>query len=1535
MPGSGRTFRLFVSSTFSDLKAERNALQAHVFPRLRRLCLLHDSRFQDIDLRWGVSQEAGLDQRTMRICLQEVARCQETTPRPNFVVLLGDRYGWRPLPSDIPAALFPGIRAEASTGELALLDRWYRLDHNSVPPSFRLEPRGHGTPEADYAFWRDEVESPLHGLLARIDPGYGVSATHREIAEGVLASGRDQHVFGFFRSINGFPERGAGDFRDTLKNGAPDDGAKTRLENLKDQLSKRLGTNRESYSARWLTGGETALPPDSACEAVVEKLLGLTLDCGGTEEEWTEAAERKESLLAQAASRPAGPLPDALPSPISLDHLPALCADVFLRLAWIMLQEISAFRAMDPVDRDRSDHGEFGAQRSRDFVGRRATLDAIRGYLRAPAEQGKPPFAVVGESGSGKTALLAHAASEAALMEGTRVIVRFVGATPESTEGRSVLLSLSREIARFYGSPEAGLPDDYRSLKDQLPERLGLASREKPLAIFVDAVDMLSPVDRANALGWLPRQLPPWVSLVVSTTPGESSEAVERRVGGSRVRLDTLTIPEGVRLLRRWLDRGGRSLTRSQRRTVIAGFAPTRLPLYLKLAFETAREWPSFFEPAPLPADVPGLIGALFDRLSEDQNHGGWMVSRSLGLLAAARNGLTEDEILDLLSRDAGVMASFRERSPDSPPVSRLPVVVWSRLYHDLQSYLSRQHADGTVVLTYYHQQVKRAAVARYLGPADRPERHRELARYFKEDRRLGVEAGGRRVYNLRKLAEQPFQEAGGALWRELARTLTHLDFVQAKVEAGIGYDAIADYERALQSLPAPPRYEDDPNAESRALLREFGTAFNQEASAFLPEPATTAQQIYNNLFAQGGSPEAVGAVLATFPGPREGSLPWLRRINRSPGTSIPRSLVRTIAAHDAEVTALALSPGGEWIAAGARNGMIRVFRRADGAEAAAFRHDGGAVDGLGWIGAPPGPARLVSAGQRSEGSRITAWDWEAERPDGSGIDLPVRIRALAGNEAGECVLGGDDYAVYRWRPGSARPERLYRHEDRVLALALAPAGVVLSGGADRAVRYRTNGTPHPPLRGHERPVRAVALGRDGTIAVSGDETGQVRVWSLAARREPRVIAAHAHRVNGVGLLPSLGEVVSGSTDATIRTWDATTGHRLRTLSAHTRPVTCLVTDPERPWLASGGEDRTVRIWELEAERHRADDSGEHEGPVTALAQFADGRVISASEDQTVRLWSSSGDPGEVLRGHTGPVTCLLPGDQWLLSGSADQTIRRWHLDGSRRVDTWGDSVTAALAGTAQMSELGGGFRGVRPSHTRPVRALARLDSATVVSAAEDGTIRSWSLEAGPRESAYEPIVGGLFALVALDHWIVAGGTPAEILLWERAGGPVRERLPGHRSSVTCLAGLGGRAVASGSLDGEVRVWSPDQRQGELLWRHAARVNCIGSDPAHPVLASGAEDGTVCLGPPGGAPGLTLRGHAAPVRVLAFADTILATGDDDGRVNLWRTNDGVRLHSASLGSPVSALLPQGNARLWAGTRSGTVALFHLEPGGSI
>ena len=97
-------------STFEDLKDEREALQRFAFPPLATICESVGASFQAIDLRWGVRDEAAVNQKTMEICLSEIARCQRTGIKPNFLILLGDRYGWCPLPAHIDAAEFESVR---------------------------------------------------------------------------------------------------------------------------------------------------------------------------------------------------------------------------------------------------------------------------------------------------------------------------------------------------------------------------------------------------------------------------------------------------------------------------------------------------------------------------------------------------------------------------------------------------------------------------------------------------------------------------------------------------------------------------------------------------------------------------------------------------------------------------------------------------------------------------------------------------------------------------------------------------------------------------------------------------------------------------------------------------------------------------------------------------------------------------------------------------------------------------------------------------------------------------------------------------------------------------------------------------------------------------------------------------------------------------------------------------------------------------------------------------------------------------------
>ncbi|HUT88238.1 MAG TPA: DUF4062 domain-containing protein [Thermoguttaceae bacterium] len=87
MPATWRTVRVFISSTFRDMQAERDHLVRFVFPRLREELLRRRMHFIDVDLRWGVTSE----QDAQQVCREIIDEC-----RPRFLCMLGGRYGWTP-----------------------------------------------------------------------------------------------------------------------------------------------------------------------------------------------------------------------------------------------------------------------------------------------------------------------------------------------------------------------------------------------------------------------------------------------------------------------------------------------------------------------------------------------------------------------------------------------------------------------------------------------------------------------------------------------------------------------------------------------------------------------------------------------------------------------------------------------------------------------------------------------------------------------------------------------------------------------------------------------------------------------------------------------------------------------------------------------------------------------------------------------------------------------------------------------------------------------------------------------------------------------------------------------------------------------------------------------------------------------------------------------------------------------------------------------------------------------------------------------
>ena len=83
-----RNVRVFLSSTFRDMHAERDQLLKVTFPALRERLLPHRVELYDIDLRWGITEDEAQNEQVIRFCLEQVDE-----RRPFFLALLGHRYG--------------------------------------------------------------------------------------------------------------------------------------------------------------------------------------------------------------------------------------------------------------------------------------------------------------------------------------------------------------------------------------------------------------------------------------------------------------------------------------------------------------------------------------------------------------------------------------------------------------------------------------------------------------------------------------------------------------------------------------------------------------------------------------------------------------------------------------------------------------------------------------------------------------------------------------------------------------------------------------------------------------------------------------------------------------------------------------------------------------------------------------------------------------------------------------------------------------------------------------------------------------------------------------------------------------------------------------------------------------------------------------------------------------------------------------------------------------------------------------------------
>ncbi|XP_058799223.1 NACHT and WD repeat domain-containing protein 2 isoform X2 [Phymastichus coffea] len=744
-------------------------------------------------MRWGVRDEATDDHMTTELCMREIENCQRLSMGPNFVVFLGQKYGYRPIPTYVLSSELEMLRSELDVQgcDVSVLDQWYKKDSNAVPPTSILQPissilknfnnkRIPKLQQEDQAIWWDTMVKMQKlfrkGAQALFNSGkfdkdtmhnYFMSVTEREVINGILnVKNTKNHCLAYIRIINNINLqnlRKASLYLDIL-NRSLDNEASKLLSDLRDTRvpNKIEDSNFQKYVIEWI--GREGLDPETHGEYLQEFVTHFYRNIV----KLVDRAMKKEDSSAQG------------------------------QIITEILQHLHACNNSVKV-----------------FFGREDNLVRIRRYM---LDSGDKPLVLYGEGGCGKTSLLAKsaglsnpraarkdkdaAAEEACWFEGKRPIsvIKFLGTTPDSSALTPTLVSICQQISYNYMLPFDDIPDDLVPLTAHFKHLLTLATAEQPILLFLDSVDQLTGT-QGNKLSWLPTRLPAHVKMILSCAAEQSNPVISRDYHLLRRMIDhedcfievtALGEDLAMEIVKKWMHKAHRDLNNYQWRLVANAISKCSLPIFVKLVYAEICRWRSYTKPADthLANTVMDSIMMLFERI--EKQHGKILVFHALAYITAAKSGLSESELEDLISLDDKVLDDVYQYH--LPPVRRIPPLLWTRIRNDLPNYLSEREADGVSVLNWYHRQFRDAAKERYF-------KNLNLATYFHSmiaDYYLGIWGGGtpkpfkfteiqRHRFNLqdkegvadRKVPEQPlaFYSKEGSITRYNLRKFGELPY--------------------------------------------------------------------------------------------------------------------------------------------------------------------------------------------------------------------------------------------------------------------------------------------------------------------------------------------------------------------------------------------------------------------------------------------------------------------------------------------------------------------------------------------------------------------------------------------------------------------------------------------------------------------------------------------------------------------------------------------------------------------------------------
>ncbi|CAF4666770.1 unnamed protein product [Rotaria socialis] len=678
--------RVFISSTFTDTIDERDSLIRIVYPKLQKYCLeTYNVQFHYSDMRWGIPDQSINDHSTEDMCLQELDRCCQLSLATNCVILLSHRYGGRMLPVRIREHLFNELQTFIFDEEdKSLLNTAYRLDTNqtylsneqSMEYSYVLLPVN---PEAKTQWKKDEkrLQEVLRYASARCFENkkisenerneFHISTTAKEIYRALQNNEhRQQRMVVFLREI------------EDIACVEPD--LKSKFTDEKFNSTEGSNVEAQKFLAELKTYIKSKLSEDNIFTYKVH---------------WKDESSKREYL------------------------------NEFLARFYQVIKDqidyhIKRSQSKDALYTEALEHAIRCKMFNKNYSPREDIMQQIKDFVLSNTSGA--PCILHGDSGTGKSSIMAQIPVEVPNWFRTEnntsisVVIRFLGTTSFTSDIRRPLVSIIQQICTIYGfqKPIIHESNTLQDIKADLEKILEQIPTKEKLILLFDSIDQLR-VEDYDCSMWLPVNYPNNVKCIVSTIPNPDMDK-RNILEGLKSLCSNATIIEVTKLdenlaqqvIEKWLQRDNRSLTQIQRKWLLSKLEPTwnePTPLYLSLLYDISLGWHSFDDDRLTNLRRIGYtrdaIDQLYDQLSK--KHGEVIFRRAITYVQLS-GGLSETELLDMLSADDKVLKSVFVHYLPPPEIFRLPNILWIRIRNDMHKYLVEMEVDGTVILYFYHR---------------------------------------------------------------------------------------------------------------------------------------------------------------------------------------------------------------------------------------------------------------------------------------------------------------------------------------------------------------------------------------------------------------------------------------------------------------------------------------------------------------------------------------------------------------------------------------------------------------------------------------------------------------------------------------------------------------------------------------------------------------------------------------------------------------------------------------------------------------